>query len=372
MPSSVVAAAVAAALLFVAVLVDAFETILLPRRVIGRWRISRLVVRSLWAVWGAIAAAIPKRSTRESWLSGYALIALLVLFAVWAGGLVLAFGLGHWAAGSQVATAHGRVGFGTLLYMSGTTFFTLGLGDVNPTSTAARALTVVEAGMGFGFLALVIAYLPVLYQLFSKREARITLLDAWAGSPPCAAVLLRRCFEAEDPAVITQLLEQWELAAAEILESHLSYPVLAFFRSQHDNQSWLASLTAVLDACALVLVGIDRLPTFQARLTFAIGRHTLVDLAQAFGLRPGVGADRRLTPTAFAELRSWLVAAAVPLRDDSEAEMRLRELHSMYAPYVEALSVMLRMPPPSWLPPAKARYNWETTAWARTVPDDAH
>ena len=139
--------------------------------------------------------------------------------------------------------------------MSGTNFFTLGLGDVTPTTTSARVLTTVEAGMGFGFLALVIGYLPVLSQAFSRRESAIALLDARAGSPPTAAELLRRRGgRRPSPG---RLLNDWERWSAEVLESHISFPVLAFYRSQHDNQSWVAALTTVLDTCALVITGVD-------------------------------------------------------------------------------------------------------------------
>jgi hypothetical protein len=200
---------------------------------------------------------------------------VLTLFIVWASGLITGFALLFWAEGSRLGGMPGMSGFAADLYMSGTTFFTLGLGDLHPLTPIARLTTVVEAGTGFGFLALVIAYVPVLYQAFSRREARITMLDEWAGSPPSAAVLLRRWSESKDPRVLEPLLKDWELAAAEILESHLSYPILCFFRSQHDNQSWLASLTAFLDTCALVIVGVDGIEPFQARLTFAIGRHAM-------------------------------------------------------------------------------------------------
>ena len=218
------------------VLWDAFETILLPRRVPARARVSRLVLGRLWALWSAIARAIPHRPRRENFLSFYALLSILSLLIVWAGGLEVGFALLHWAHGSRLAGEGSVAGFATDLYMSGTTFFTLGLGDVRPLSTGARLITVTEAGTGFGFLALVLAYLPVLYQAFSKRETRITMLDEWAGSPPTAAVLLRRCSEARDPNVLSSLLKDWEITSAEILESHLSYPILCFFRSQHDNQ----------------------------------------------------------------------------------------------------------------------------------------
>ena len=360
----------AAALLIVWVLWDAFETILLPRRVPGRLRPSRFVLRWLWGLWAAIGRAVPHRGRREHFLSYYALLALLALVIVWAGGLVTGFAMIHWADGSHLAGGTLAAGFAADLYMSGTTFFTLGLGDLHPTTTAARIVTVIEAGTGFGFLALMIAYVPVIYQAFSKREARVTMLDEWAGSPPSAAVLLRRCFESADPNVLSPLLKDWEIAAAEILESHLSYPILCFFRSQHDNQSWLASMVAILDTCALAIVGIERLDPFQARLTFAIARHALVDLCQVMRLRPTsliVAA-----PDEPQELRRWLSSAGVPLAEGVEVDRRLSELRGLYVPYADQLSALLLMPLPGLLPPPRARYNWETTAWARTARDDAH
>jgi hypothetical protein len=161
------------------------------------------------------------------------------------------------------------------------------------------------------------------------------------------------------------------MAAAEILESHLSYPILAFFRSQHDNQSWLASLSSVLDTCALIIVGVKGIDSFQARLTFAISRHALVDLVQNFRRPPLAVQTGDLLPQ-VEELRAWLDQAGVPLEQGAEADRRLTELRGQYVPYAGALSELLMMPLPSWLPPAKTRYTWETTAWARTARDDAH
>jgi ion channel len=363
----------AAALLLIAwVLWDAFETILLPRRVPARTRISRFVLGWLWAVWSTLARAVSKRSRRENFLGFYALFSILALFIVWSGGLVAGFAMLHWADGSRLAAPEGLAGFAADLYMSGTTFFTLGLGDLHPMSTFARLVTVVEAGTGFGFLAMMIAYVPVLYQAFSRREARITMLDEWAGSPPTAAVLLRRWSESRDPGVLAPLLRDWELASAEILESHLSYPILCFFRSQHDNQSWLASLTTILDTCSLAIVGVEGIDPFQARMTFAIGRHALVDLSQTLRLAPDDPAAAALAPGEQRELRAWLAKAGLRLAEGPEAERRLTELRALYVPYARQLSRRLLMPLPPTLPPAKARYNWETSAWARTAPDDGH
>ncbi len=377
--------AVLGTLIIAFVLWDAFETILLPRRIPSRLRLSRIVLKILWQAWSAVGRRIGKRNRRENFLSLYALLSLIGLLIVWAAGLIVGFAALHQACGSRLASTTGPIDLRTDLYMSGTTFFTLGLGDVSPMSAAARVITVIEAGTGFGFLALVLAYLPVLYQAFSRRESRITMLDEWAGSPPSAAVILKRCFESRNPgAALDALLKDWELAAAEILESHLSYPILAFFRSQHDNQSWLASMSTILDTCVLAIVGVKGIDRFQARLTFAICRHTLVDVSQNLPplSRPGTrrrGADGAPVSAdqdparaieGLSELRAWLGGAGLALEQTAEADRKLIELRGLYLPYVRALSELLLMPLPSWLPPAKARYNWQATAWARTARDD--
>jgi len=361
-----------AALLILWIMWDAFETILLPRRVPAGARISRWVLRWMWRAWSKVGPRIQRRSRRENFLSSYALLSILSLLAVWAGGLILSFALIFWADGSRLDADRATRGFGADLYLSGSTFFTLGLGDVRPVSVLSRCITVIEAGTGFGFLALVLAYLPVLYAAFSKREARITMLDEWAGSPPTAAVLLRRCYEARDPNVIGPLLKDWEQTSAETLESHLSYPVLCFFRSQHDNQSWLGSMVAILDTCALVIVGVDGIDPFQARLTFAIARHALVDLSQTFRLNPLVAPTELAAVPDILELRQWLRQAGVRLAEGAEADRKLAELRALYMPYAKELSQQLMMALPPLLPPAKSRFNWETTAWGKTAKDGSH
>jgi hypothetical protein len=363
----------AGVVLLAAVLWDAFLTVLLPRRVSGAFSLARAVQAGLWGAWAVGARRIAVRRKREAFLSPYAMITMLALFGVWAFGLVLAFAMLQWSVGSHLMDVGvPGTGFRTDLYMSGTTFFTLGLGDVSPASFMARLLTVVEAGTGFGFLAMLIAYLPVLYQAFSRREARIVMLDEWAGSPSTPAVLLRRAAESGEQAAVAALLRDWEQAAAELLESHLSYSILAYFRSQHDNQSWLGALTTVLDTCALVIAGIEGVPPLQARLTFAIARHAVVDLCQVLRCRPRDDDPNRLPPEDLLKLRALLAKAGLTLGEGTSVDGRISELRAMYEPYVEALSVHLLMPLPAWLPPAKARANWETTAWARTGLDQAH
>lgn len=352
--------------LIVVVLWDVFETIVLPRRVTRRFRLTRYFYRSIWLPWAALAHTVRRQKRRETLLSIFGPLSLLILLIIWAVTLVFAFTVIHWALGSKIDSGSGPAGFFTDLYYSGTTFSTLGLGDLTPIGPVARLITVLEASMGLGLLALVIGYFPVLYQAFSRREANISLLDARAGTPPTAVELLRRYQEAGSLDSLEELLSDWERWAADLMESHLSYPVLCFFRSQHDNQSWLAALNTVLDACSLVMIGIDGIPKWQAQLTFKMARHAVVDIAQIFDTSPLRHNDRRLTSENFRQLHAALSSSGISVRNDAGDEDTLKELRAMYEPYTEVLSHYLMMPLPSWLPKPRATDNWQTSAWEVT------
>jgi len=205
--------------------------------------------------------------------------------------------------------------------------------------------------------------MPVLAQAFSQREVNVALLDARAGSPPSAAELLRRHAGVDLPGALAPVLLEGERWAAELLESHLSYPLLAFYRSQHAEQSWLAGLTMILDVAALVLVGMDGAPTRPARLAFAMARHAAADLSHMLGARPRAVAPERLSAADLAHLRAVLAQAGAPLRQGPEADRMLAHLRQMYEPYVSALADRLLMPLPPWLPPPGATDVWKITAW---------
>ena len=347
---------------------DAFEVIVLPRRVTRRFRFSRFFYRNLWRIWRTLANLMPAKKARESAFGIFGPISLLILVAVWAIGLVYGFALMQYGAGSAVSSAtSGTNNFWTDIYLSGTTFFTLGLGDVVPRSSLARALIVAEAGLGFGFLAGVIGYLPFIYGSFSRREVSITLLDSRAGTPPSAGELLRRHSSPYGADALRELLKEWELWSAELMESHLSYPVLVYFRSQHDNQSWIASLTAILDTCALIMVGVEGACERQAELTFAIARHAVVDLSQVFGTSPRPLPQDRLPATELRHIRDVLGQHGLKLKDDEAADARLLELRNMYEPYIFALASYLNQSIPPWIPAKKGKDNWQTTAWGQAA-----
>jgi hypothetical protein len=358
---------IAGVALFLIVLWDAFEAIILPRRVTRKFRLTRFYYLFTWRSWKFYARLIPSRKTRETFLGFFGPISLLFLIGVWAIGLVLAFGMMQYGAGSAVNLSGTNSSLYTDIYLSGTTFFTLGLGDVVPRSGIARLLVVTEAGIGFGFLAAVIGYLPFIYGAFGRREVNISLLDARAGTPPTAGELLRRHSFPEGMDALSDLLKEWEGWSAELLESHLSYPVLAYFRSQHDNQSWIGSLTAILDVCSLAIAGIEGTCAKQAELTFAIARHAIVDLCQVFSAAPRPLPFDRLPPDTLQKLRRKLAEHGTALSTTQQAEEKLQELRRMYEPYVNALANHLNQSLPSWIPDHKSKYNWQTTAWAQTA-----
>jgi hypothetical protein len=373
------AAMIFGCLFLAGVLLDAFQTIILPRRPVGRLRITRVFFVMTWNPWSWAARRLPAGKPREQILSIYGPLALLLLFGLWALLLLSAYALIYFGMHTPfLDPAHPVTALGRLrscLYVSGTTIFTLGLGDVLPASHAARAMMVIEAGTGLGFVALVIGYVPVLYMAFSEREVSVALLDARAGSPPTSGeLLLRHNFNGGHHA-LTALLADWERWCAEMLETHISYPILCYYRSQHDNQSWLAALTAILDACALLITTVEGPSTRQAQLTFAIGRHTLVDLVHVFQqenceLRLRNEPPKRLHDEEFARLCDVLSGAGFALCGDTGARERLMAIRELYEPHAEAMANYLGLKLPQWAPPqrepARRPDQWTTVAGLRS------
>lgn len=361
------------------VLLDAFQTIILPRRPVGRFRITRVFFLFTWAPWKYVTSLWPTSKGREQLYSVYGPLSLLLLFVLWALLLTAAYALIYFGLHmpfndpSHPAAAWERLR--SCFYVSGTTIFTLGLGDVVPASHAARALIVLEAGTGLGFVALVIGYVPVLYAAFSSREVAVAMLDARAGSPPTAGELLYRHNFSGGHHALTALLAEWERWCAAMLESHISYPILCYYRSQHDNQSWLAALTAVLDTCALLITTIEGPSTRQAQLTFAIGRHTLVDLGHVFNQEKrekllAKAPALRLPDDEYMRLCEMLGGAGFALCGDLGTRQRLQAIRLLYEPHARAMAEYLRLELPTWAPPpreaGKKRDQWSTVADLRS------
>jgi len=357
-------------------LIDAFQTIILPRRPVGRFRVTYLFYAATWRPWAAFARRASNPKVREQLYSVYGPASLLLLLALWAFLLVLGYACLFFALGTPFTDpllGHSHLAhFRTDFYVSGTTLFTLGLGDVVPHALAPRALIVAESANGLGLIALVIGYVPVLYGAFSHREISVALLDARAGSPPTASELIRRHAFDGGQETLAELLAEWESWCAEILESHISYPILCYYRSQHDNQSWLSGLTAILDTCALLISVVPGTASRQAQLTFAIGRHALVDLCHVFKLEKveaawrAQGGPPRLPADHFSRVCDLMLEANLRLCGDPNAPARLHALRALYEPSAQALADYLAMPLPAWYPKPNAKDQWKTVEAVRS------
>jgi hypothetical protein len=337
-----------AGLLILAItLLDVFRTMVMPRAARGRFRLSRVLFLGLWRPWRWVALRARTDQGRERILAGAAPMSLFVLLAGWAALCVLGYGLVLWSepfvSGIDGPSSRSLT---TALYLSGTSLFTLGFGDVVATG-ATRVIVIVEGANGLGLVAVVIAYLPVLYQAFNRREVGVLLLDARAGSPPSGPEVVRRAGGFGVRHSLPRLFREWERWAADVLESHLSYPLLAFFRSPHDNTSWVTSLGAVLDAATLVLSTVDdEACSEDADMLYATGTHAIEDLFYYFRLpeRPGV-IERAEFDRVLEELR----AAGVPLKSPDDSWKAFGELRAVYGGRLNALAARMTVPAALWI-----------------------
>jgi hypothetical protein len=270
---------------------------------------------------------------------------MLCLLALWAGGLLLGFGLLQFGAtqGSKASD------FLDYLYTSGVRIFTLGAEDSANSAPLSKALAIIEAGTGLGFITMVITYLPVLYQLFARRETHVILLDERAGAPVSASSLI--CNHARRHAMdrLDTLLAAWEQWSAELLESHVSYPMLSYYRSQHSDQSWLAAMAVVMDTCALRMAGAGGFDEFQAERTLAMCTSALRNISEVIHLHPLEHYPDRLPRTAFGELTEQLRRSELST-GGGDAWERLSRVRNRYEPLLAAMADYFVIELPSWVP----------------------
>jgi len=342
-------------------LAEFFIVFLLPRRVNRDPAIARGILRVLWIPWRAVAGLLP-RDAADTMLGIFGPLGLIAILLLLSSGAIVAFAGLHWAVSTRLGSP--RVAdFGNDLYFSAGAFFSA-TNPATPTGGVGKTLQIWEAATGLGFLAIAIGYLPALYQAFSRRETAVSRLDPRAGSPPSAGRLLERTGQRGGWSELDEYLLEWENWTAAVQETHLSYPILGYFRSQHVEQNWLAALTAVVDASAYALAYGPEGSTEAAELTFRIGRHALADLAHTFSTRrlendPEPRSRERLSREDLAELRSRLEGSGLHSEADEEAcAERLEELRESYEPYAIAISRHLALDLPNWLSEGDVREEW--------------
>jgi ABC-type multidrug transport system fused ATPase/permease subunit len=323
---------------------DVFNTVALPRPTPSVYRIARNLTRWSWRAWRWQANRMSGQR-RERWLGGFAPLLVLVLLVAWVLLLIVGFALIDLAYGADFAPAIDS--FGTAFYAAGTGLMTIGFGDIVPTSMLTRLIVIASAGLGLGTVALVITYLFSLYGSFQRREVLVTTLDARAGAPPSGVALLETCQRAELLDELPELFAAWERWAAEVLDSHVAYPVLGYFRSSHDNESWIASLGAMLDAAVLLLTTVEGQPRGRAEMLIAIGVHLVEDVSNFFGFANDgrVGVER----AEYDAARERLEAAGFPLESAEIGWILFAQIRARYASRLNELAGFWMTPPALWI-----------------------
>jgi hypothetical protein len=326
-------------------LLDVFRTLVMPRAARGRFRLSRILFQPLWRPWRWVGVRRKTIQGRERVLATAAPFFFFVLLVGWVSLVVFGYALILWSAPFVEGLGEGNDSFGTALYLSGTSLFTLGFGDVVATGWS-RAVVVVEGGNGLGLFAVVIAYLPVLYQAFNRREVGVLLLDSRAGSPPSGPELLHRMGSGGTTSSLPDLFAEWERWVADVLETHMSYPLLALFRSPHDDTSWVTALGSVLDAATLLLTSVEDEPDERTKLLYGTGVHAVEDLFHYYRLTEREAAIRR---DEFDDVLQDMKDDGFAIRSADDAFARFTAKRAAYAPRLDALAVLLAAPPGLWI-----------------------
>ena len=326
-------------------LLDVLRTLVMPRAARGRFRLSRILFRPVWQPWRWIGVRRKTIQSRERVLAAAAPSFFFILLLGWVSLALLAYALILWSPAFVHGLGRSDGSFGDALYSSGSSLFTLGIGSGAATGWT-RAIVVIAGANGLGLFAVVIAYLPVLYQAFNRREVGVLLLDARAGSPPSGPELLHRMGSAGMASALPELFAEWERWVADVLESHMSYPILSLFRSPHDNTSWVTSLGSVLDAATLMLTSVDGDPDERAKLLYGTGVHAVEDLYYYLRLTEREAVIQR---DEFEDVLDDMKDDGFSIRPLDDAFARFTEKRAKYAPRLDALAVLLAAPPGLWI-----------------------
>lgn len=323
---------------------DVFETIVVPRPTPGWLRIGRYLVRGSWRLVRAFAGPGPDRSpTAERALGLFAPAATILLLVAWLVALFVAFGLILFGLRDQLQPQPPNLG--SAIYFSASSVLTIGYGDIVATGTLARIAVVAAAVCGLGIVALVVTFLFSLYGSYQRREANVVLLQAKAGSPVSAVVLLENLARFQLSDHLPQFFGEWERWEVEVLDSHVAYPLLGYFRSSHDNLSWISALGSVLDTATLVLTTIDGIPRGQAELVKALGDHLVEDITNLGNRAP---ASSALDRPSFDAVYQRLAAAGYRLVPEEQAWPAFSAARSSYADRLEQMAAFWATPSASW------------------------
>ena len=330
-------------LLLALALWDIFETIVVPRPTPGWFRIGRYLIRPSWRFLRAMRDGRPTRSY-DRLFGLFAPAATMVLLAAWLIALIVGYGLILYALRDELQPVPPDLG--SALYFSASSVLTLGYGDIVAVGMPARLVVITAAVSGLGTVALVVTFLFSLYGSYQRREIQVVALQAAAGAPPSAVALLETYAALGLIERLPDLFMDWQRWAVEVLDSHVAYPLLGFFRSSHDNLSWISALGTILDAASLVLTTVCEVPRGEAKLAKRVGTHLVEDI---FNIGFRAGEPSTLDRSDFDAACDRLEQAGYSLEARDVAWPMFEAARATYAARLEAMAAYWATPATSWL-----------------------
>jgi len=326
---------------------DIFQSIVLPRPSVRKVQLARPLVRSLWVVWRWVAQRSSRVDKSEGRMAVFGPVALILLVLIWATALVFGYAMVLYGLRDEFRPL--LIDFPDAFYVSATTLVPLAYGDLVPQLGPARFVIIVESANGVAYAALAITLLFELYGSFREREQAVVALDAIAGAPASGVQLLETAAHKGMRGILADTFEEWRKWSAMVLESHLAYPLLFYFRSSHDNEAWINSFGAVMDASSLVLSSMEDGEEFTgaAKLMMTVGNHLIEDTAWVFNIQSESDPiiEREEYVTAVARLR----AAGYDMRDGEEHWQKFAKLRGKYAFVLNRMAQWLATPPAPWV-----------------------
>ncbi|HEX8463837.1 MAG TPA: potassium channel family protein [Abditibacterium sp.] len=334
---------------------DVFQSVVLPRWTSRRFRFAPLFLDWMWRLWRRIGDRKTDVETREDFFGAFAPLALMGTLVLWTALMIIGYGICFWALRGQEKPPPAH--FFEALYIAGETMLTIGYGEFVPIGGAARVVAIGAGASGLALFALVISFLFTLYGTFERREVLVLTLDARAGSPPSGVSLLQSYAELDALDALPQFFAEWETWSAEVLQSHIAYPILPFFRSSHEGESWVAALGAVLDAATLLITTVhpdERIGGRQlgaAHIMVRIGCHTVIDLSHWFGFRFDEAPDQHpgVERGEFLAARRRLAKSGFQLAEEEASWREFSALRAKYAASLNELAKLLAAPPTQWI-----------------------
>ncbi|MBS2009966.1 MAG: hypothetical protein JST01_23150 [Cyanobacteria bacterium SZAS TMP-1] len=327
------------------VLFDIYQTIVVPRYKPSTFRLAPFIVgRLLWPGYRKVAVG-QTCPLKDVMLGSFASFGFVTLFLVWMALLVLGFGLIFLAQGSEVSPPINDLP--TALYAAGSSILTLGSGDAVALSGTARLTAIAAAFTGILIMAVAVSFIFSLQGAVQKRETMVNTLESRLGSSTTGLGLMLRYKELDLAHKLGESFNQWELWAAEVLESHRAFPLLSYFRSAKACVSWVTILGALLDASALTIAATAGEATGEARLFFELATKTVQSLASFLNLK--VEEESQITEEEYAQALTLLAAAGYKVRAQKDSFQHFAGLRMQYISHIRALSTHLVNLSPSLL-----------------------